>query len=826
MVMASRLIDVGNIDIEAIKDQYPLASVVEPYVALRKKGAKLEGLCPFHAERTPSFKIFEKDERFHCFGCGAHGDVFDFLRLQEGLELREAAERLTGGVFPTYTAERIEEIRIKRARLEQEEQVKRDAAVITARERWLAASHDVATHPYLERKQIGAHGIRLEGENLLIPLLGDDGKIQTLQSISPGGRKLFVSDAPVTGGLMVIGGKVATSTSTVLLCEGYATAASLHEATDLVVVCAFNSNNLPHVALRLSERYPDKQYLIAGDDDRGKDKNVGRTAALKAAQILQCNAVFPDFPADMPGSDFNDMACMYSNDAVRALVIDGELPSGEPAEIIDDSAAPEPVDLWARYQEPPLPLGLLPEVIERFAVVQGEIMGADPAGLAMAALTVCAAAIPDRIGIQVKRNDPTWIEHGRLWTALVGPPSRKKTPIFKAAIAPLRKIDNTLMRAYISSKNDYDALTAAEKKEAERPRQKRLMISDTTVEAAQEVLRDSPDGVLSEQDELSGWFGTMDKYAPGKGAQADRAFWLKAFNGGTYNLNRIGRGASQIPNLSVSLLGGIQPEPVRKLATETMDDGLIQRLIPVILRPAAVGRDVPSDNVVREYDDLVGKLHLMRPPQRGTISGGFDQPLVFSSGARTIRERIEREHLDLVESLETVSPKLAAHFGKYDGIFARLCLIWHCVEHTDGLMPPPEVSQDTAQRVADFMADFIRPTAIAFYAGLLGMSAGHEDLLALASYIVSKKLSEVKPRDAQGSTKSLRALTAEQIRSLCEKLESFGWLVRQEPGPKSAVWRWMVNPRVHAVFSTQAAIETERRERARKILEETFRATS
>lgn len=824
MAMANRLIEVGSIDIEAIKDSHPLASVVEPYVALKRRAGKLEGLCPFHTERTPSFKIFESDQRYHCFGCGEHGDVFDFLERMDGLDLRAAAEKLTGGTYPTYSPDRIEELRLKRLRLEREDQARREAATLSARERWFAADHTVTSHPYLEAKGIGAHGIRLEGELLLIPLMGDDGKIQTLQSISPAGRKLFVTDAPVSGGLMVLGGKVSTSDDAVLLCEGYATAASLHEATGLVTVCAFNSNNLTHVARRLAERYPGKEYIVAGDDDRGKERNVGREAALKAAAILQCNAVFPDFPDDQPGSDFNDMAAMYSLEAVRALVSDGELPSGEPAAIVSDGAAPEPVDLWARYQEPPLPRGLLPDIIERFAFTQGEIMGADPAGLAMAALTVCAAAIPDRIGLQVKRNDPTWVENARLWTALVGPPSRKKTPIFKAATAPLRKIDNTLMRAYLSAKNDYDALSAADKKEAERPRQKRLMISDTTIEAAQEVLRDSPDGVLSEQDELSGWFGTMDKYAPGKGAQADRAFWLKAFNGGTYNLNRIGRGASQIPNLSVSLLGGIQPEPVRKLATETMDDGLIQRLIPVILRPAAVGRDVPSDNVINEYDRLVGELYLLRPPQRGAIQSSHDSPLAFSSGAKVIRERLEQEHLDLVESLETVSPKLAAHFGKYDGIFARLCLTWHCIERHEGMIPPAEISQDTAQRVANFMADFIRPAAIAFYAGLLGMSAGHEDLLALASYIVSKKLTEVKPRDAQGSTKSLRSLTAEQIRTLCEKLESFGWLSRQEPGPKSATWRWVVNPRVHIVFTAQAAIETERRERARQILEETFRA--
>ncbi len=330
MTMASRVIETGSVDIEAIRDQYPLASVVEPHVALRRRAGKIEGLCPFHAERTPSFKIFENDQRFHCFGCGAHGDLFDFLELQEGLGLREAAEKLTGGHYPTYSPERIEELRLKRVAMEAQDRAKRDAAIIAARERWMAASHQVPSHPYLTRKGIQGHGTRIEGDLLLVPLFGEDGKVQTLQSIAPDGRKLFVSDAPVSKGLLVIGGKVAHATDAVLLCEGFATAATLHEATGLVTVCAFNSGNLKHVAQRLAEKYPDKRYVVAGDDDRGKEKNVGRAAAIEAAQILHCHAVFPDFPAGSTGTDFNDMAADYSREAVKALVVDGELPSGEP----------------------------------------------------------------------------------------------------------------------------------------------------------------------------------------------------------------------------------------------------------------------------------------------------------------------------------------------------------------------------------------------------------------------------------------------------------------------------------------------------------------
>ena len=70
----------------------------------------------------------------------------------------------------------------------------------------------------------------------------------------------------------------------------------------------------------------------------------------------------------------------------------------------------EPVDLWANFEPPALPRGLLPKVIEDYAVTTGETMGADPAGLAMAALTVCGAAIPDGIKLRMKEHNEDWQE--------------------------------------------------------------------------------------------------------------------------------------------------------------------------------------------------------------------------------------------------------------------------------------------------------------------------------------------------------------------------------------------------------------------------------
>jgi Protein of unknown function (DUF3987) len=102
------------------------------------------------------------------------------------------------------------------------------------------------------------------------------------------------------------------------------------------------------------------------------------------------------------------------------------------------SPAPEPMDLWGYHKPPAFPLGLLPDVIERYALTMGGLMGADPASLAMGALVICGAMIPDSIKLKVKRNSEDWDEQARLWVALVGGPASMKSPMLRAVSKPLR----------------------------------------------------------------------------------------------------------------------------------------------------------------------------------------------------------------------------------------------------------------------------------------------------------------------------------------------------------------------------------------------------
>jgi hypothetical protein len=451
-------------------------------------------------------------------------------------------------------------------------------------------------------------------------------------------------------------------------------------------------------------------------------------------------------------------------------------------------------------------------------------MGTDMAGVAVAALAVCAAAIPDKIKLQVKRHNKGWLESARIWVALVGSPSTKKTPILSAAVSPLRRIDAEMARQNAAAKARYDRLPKEEKAQTDPPKQPRLLLQDTTIEAAQEAIKDSPNGVLCFQDELSGWFGSMEKYANARGAAKDRAFWLEAYNGNPYSVHRVGRGSVFIENLSASLVGGIQPEPIRKLAGDSADDGLLQRIFPVVLKPAVEGRDEEPSQAIFDYAGLIRRLHEIGRP----ILGGVSMPregvvLRFDDGAQAYRQELERKHLEL-QCCESVNQKLASHFGKYDGLFARLCVIWHCVEAPQGTLPPV-ISEATARRVGTFLNGFLLRHALAFYAGVLKLSSDHDTLTSVAGYVLAHKLERITNRDVQRGDWTMRGLDKRAIEAVLDQLDVLGWVDRVDGPRPSSSPQWVVNPAVHIKFAQRASVEKERRARNRKIWAEKLGGT-
>ncbi|MBE3071550.1 MAG: DNA primase, partial [Acidobacteria bacterium] len=80
--------------LDDLRVQADIVQVIQDFVPLKKAGGSYKGLCPFHAEKTPSFHVNRERGFFHCFGCGTGGDVFKFLELHERIGFQDAVRRL------------------------------------------------------------------------------------------------------------------------------------------------------------------------------------------------------------------------------------------------------------------------------------------------------------------------------------------------------------------------------------------------------------------------------------------------------------------------------------------------------------------------------------------------------------------------------------------------------------------------------------------------------------------------------------------------------------------------------------------------------------
>jgi putative DNA primase/helicase len=199
---------------------------------------------------------------------------------------------------------------------------------------WQGAS-EAAASAYLTRKGVQAHGLRFAADNrLLVPMCDAAGKLWNLQRIAPnkpeggGTDKLFLKGGRKSGLWHLLGAVPAHDApspvpAVLLVAEGYATAASLHEATGRPVAVAFDAGNLTHVAKALHQAHPAALLVLCGDDDlqtfATKGHNPGRDKATAAANAVHGLGVFP---AGLPegASDFNDLHQAAGLEAVRCIV--------------------------------------------------------------------------------------------------------------------------------------------------------------------------------------------------------------------------------------------------------------------------------------------------------------------------------------------------------------------------------------------------------------------------------------------------------------------------------------------------------------------------
>lgn len=265
------------------------------------------------------------------------------------------------GISDTWTAKKPDTMsdeerralkkRMEQARREREEDQKRiHAEAATAAEKILASTTKAKPdHPYLANKNLppfpglrqlsGDVTYKVDGEtkkafsgNLVVPMVTPEGKIASAQMIAASGRKLFVKGGAKKGNYTSVG----KPGDRIVIAEGYATAARIHQATGLCVIVAFDSGNLPDVSRNIRRKYPDADIVIAADNDRFTKKPDGTLTnpgvekaresaveikALVAVPLFDDSALTPEeieegkFP-----TDFDDVFRLEGLHAIKSAI--------------------------------------------------------------------------------------------------------------------------------------------------------------------------------------------------------------------------------------------------------------------------------------------------------------------------------------------------------------------------------------------------------------------------------------------------------------------------------------------------------------------------
>lgn len=279
--------------------------------------------------------------------------------------------------------------------------VRAEEAAVRAARIWANARPAPDDHPYLAAKQAAPLGLRMDARgHLVVPLQDGDGCLHSIEFIAPDGAKRYLAGGAKKDHFAVVGAEPAPleePTGPVLICEGWATGASLHIATGHTVIAAMDAGNLMPVAEALRAGFPAADLVLVADNDLrpDRDSNPGVEAACKVALAIDGRLAVPDSPGDA-----NDLFCAEGPDTVAALVAGAARipppPPTYPAPVLTpDEARASLTDAIASF------IAVIPDYWAAIEAAQEEAKNADADRDPLDFNIVARAALPPLLGLPV-----------------------------------------------------------------------------------------------------------------------------------------------------------------------------------------------------------------------------------------------------------------------------------------------------------------------------------------------------------------------------------------------------------------------------------------
>lgn len=190
----------------------------------------------------------------------------------------------------------------------------------TAQNIWNSSTQVPKEFAYTIKKRISTHGSRFKDGNLVLPMYNGNGTLISLQFIQADGKKKFLPGGKTVGSYYIIG----EVKDVICIAEGFATAASILEATGHAVAIAFSAGNLKATAQAIKNKYTNVKLIVCADID-----DYGLTKAKEAAQVVSAFLAIPVFKPEerideKPPTDFNDLAILQSAEKVKKTIESAE----------------------------------------------------------------------------------------------------------------------------------------------------------------------------------------------------------------------------------------------------------------------------------------------------------------------------------------------------------------------------------------------------------------------------------------------------------------------------------------------------------------------
>lgn len=538
-----------------------------------------------------------------------------------------------------------------------------------------------------------------------------------------------------------------------------------------------------------------------------------------------------DLPSPDEGAPFEKIPVEAYSEAQGPLTPDqAYTPYTEPGNLSEWPAMPS--DWWSEGNVPEMQPEVMPPCFRDYILRESETMGVDPGIFALYVIGFCAGALSDSHVLQVKPDNPRWVQPARLWLMIVGNSSTKKSPALNELRGAAWKLELDMRKRSMSDEERFTEETRIYEKQMEGyisakakgesrdkppkpmpPNRERLLVGNATVESLADILLFNPRGVLNVMDELSGILKGLGQYKQGGN---DKEAYLMGFDGGPYPIDRKGR-AELIPNFGWSLIGGTQKQKIRDVsaALRLESDGFMARFVPYVARVATEDLDRPADHEgYQHFSDVMHRLWDMQ-------SNG---PIKFSDEAQKVRREFSSWAWNQAKG-EWLGESLRSAVSKYDTQFARFCLTYHAIEcaNNHNAYLAPEISAETAGIVARLFKQCLYHHAENVYLHILDASSDiMQHVRKIAGKILAKGWTEIKPTTlAQGWT-GWRKLNQWQRRAILGVLVEGGWIrTNDRRGYVEGVTiTYECNPRLREIFPHHTEMEiayledmAERRER-------------